>query len=156
MLLTGSFRRALDAKQRFAIPSQWRDLLGFPERTRLFLAPGTDGCLGIYTEQGLEGLAQKLSQHSPAAQDVRQFRRLFYSRIEGAELDKQGRMRIPPELISLTGITAEIMLVGVGEHIELWEPNAWLRFIEQTQSQFDQLAERALGCGPAKPTTAPD
>ncbi len=95
MLLTGSFRRSLDDKQRLALPKQIRDLLGPEESTRLYVTPGTDQSLAIYTEAGLAELAKQLAGKSPAAEDVRAFSRLFYARSVAVEIDKQGRMRVP-------------------------------------------------------------
>jgi MraZ protein len=100
--------------------------------------------LALYPEPCLQALARRLDQQSPAATVARHFRRLFYSRIEGVEVDRQGRIRIPAELLSLTGAQGEIMLIGVGDHIELWSVDAWQRFIEQQTARFDEFAAEAL------------
>jgi MraZ protein len=152
MLLCGSFRRALDDKLRVAIPSSWRETLGFPGVDRLYLAPGTDGSLALYPEVCLQAVARRLDQRSPAAPDARHFRRLFYSRIEGVEVDRQGRIRIPAELLSLTGAQGEIMLIGVGDHMELWSIDAWQRFTAQQTAHFDQFAADALAVAPTRAT----
>jgi MraZ protein len=144
MLLTGSYRRTLDDKLRLAIPKQLRDACGFSDQTVLYLAPGTDGSLAIYTHEVFDQLGQRLAQASPVAQDMRSFSRLFYAQAQMAEVDKQGRMRIPPELAQLASLTNEVVLLGVRDHMELWNAGAWDSYLGNNQPKYDRLAESAL------------
>ena len=141
MLLTGSYRRNLDDKLRLAIPKQLRDALGFPENNGLFIAPGNDRALVIYTAEVLEQIGQKLSKLSPAAKETRDFSRLFYEQAQPAEVDRQGRLRIPPELAKLSGLHNEVVVIGVRDRIELWDSTAWDEFLNKTQPSYDDLAE---------------
>ncbi len=145
MLLTGSYRRTLDEKLRLAIPKQLRDAIGFTElETSLFITPGTDRSLAIYTAPVLETLGASLAQNSPAAKDTRLFSRLFYAQAQPAEVDRQGRLRIPPELAQLASIASEVVVLGVRDHIELWDATAWQEFLDATQPRYDELAEAVL------------
>ncbi len=145
MLLTGSYRRTLDEKLRLAIPKQLRDSIGFGElETNLFITPGTDRSLAIYTPPVLEALGASLAQNSPAAKETRHFSRLFYAQAQPAEIDRQGRLRIPPELALLASITSEVVVLGVRDHIELWDAAAWQEFLDATQPRYDELAESVL------------
>ncbi|MGN6545262.1 MAG: division/cell wall cluster transcriptional repressor MraZ [Aureliella sp.] len=150
MLLTGSYRRTLDDKSRLAIPKQLRDAFGFSDQTVLYLAPGTDGSLAIYTHEVFDQLGQRLAQASPVAQDLRSFSRLFYAQAQMAEIDKQGRLRIPPELAQLAKLTSEVVLLGVRDHMELWDAAAWDAYLTDQQPRYDRLAEKALA-GPNPP-----
>ncbi|REK12440.1 MAG: division/cell wall cluster transcriptional repressor MraZ [Planctomycetota bacterium] len=144
MLLTGTFTRAVDEKLRVPIPKPLREALGALAKGVLYVAPGTDGSLAIYTESSLAELAQRLAQASPNAQDVRAFSRLFYARAQGVELDGQGRVRIPPDLAALAGLEKEAVVVGVHDHLELWDRARWEQYVADRQSQFDQIAEAAF------------
>lgn len=144
MLLTGTFSRAVDEKLRVAIPKPLREALGSLAKGVLYVTPGTDGSLAIYTEDALAQLADRLAQASPNAQDVRAFSRLFYARAQAVELDSQGRVRIPPELAALAGLGKEAILVGVHDHLELWQRGRWDQYVAQRQSQYDQIAEAAF------------
>ena len=144
MLLTGTFSRAIDEKLRIAIPKLLREALGPLAKKALYVTPGTDGSLAIYTEDALAEMAKRLSQVSPNAQDVRAFSRLFYARAQAVELDSQGRVRIPPDLVALAGLEKEAMLVGVQDHLELWERRHWERYVAGRQNQYDQIAEAAF------------
>ncbi|HEV3138378.1 MAG TPA: division/cell wall cluster transcriptional repressor MraZ [Pirellulales bacterium] len=145
MLLTGAFVRAVDEKLRIAIPKPLREALGAAGSGVWYVTPGTDGSLALYTEGALARLADRLAQSSPNAQDVRAFSRLFYARAQSVELDGQGRVRIPPELARLAGLNKEAVLVGVQDHLELWDQSRWEQYVAQKQSQYDQLAEDAFG-----------
>jgi MraZ protein len=144
MLLTGTFSRAVDDKQRVAIPKTLREALGSRSKGVLYVTPGTDGSLALFTEDALADLAGRLAQASPNAQDVRAFSRLFYARAQAVEIDGQGRVRIPPELADLAGLVREVVLVGVLDHLELWDRQRWEQYVKARQSQFDQIAEAAF------------
>ena len=96
MLLTGTFPRTMDEKQRVAIPKRLRDAFQQDEGPlALYVAPGTDGSLALYTEDSFSSLAARLSASPPTGQDVRAFSRLFYSQAQRVELDRQGRVTNP-------------------------------------------------------------
>lgn len=147
MLLTGSFRRSLDEKHRLAIPKTLRDGLGgpSPKEATLFIAPGTDGSLSIYTEEGFSALGQQLAQASPTGQDVRAFSRLFYARAKAVQLDSQGRIRVPSDLVLLVSLSKEVVLLGVRDHVELWDKSRWEEYEAGKQGHYDEIAEKAFG-----------
>lgn len=156
MLLTGSFRRALDEKLRLPIPRPLRDTL--PTGTRLYLTPGLDGCLAVYPEAAFAALAERLSAGSPAAREVRDYSRLFYSQAACVVPDRLWRFRVPPELAKWAGLKGEIMIVGVRDHLEVWTLDAWQQFVDRCEPQYDQLAELALLApltGSSSPPPAP-
>jgi MraZ protein len=149
MLLTGTFTRAVDDKQRIALPKRLREALEQVgpqgrETPALFLTPGTDNSLALYTEDSLTALARRLADASPTRQDVRAFNRLFYARAERLELDEQGRFRIPPSLAQLASLGKEVVVVGVQDHLEIWDKDKWDAYLASQASQYDQVAEQAF------------
>lgn len=144
MLFTGTYPRSLDDKQRLALPKRLRDALGQTSQVLLYLTPGTDGSLALYTEEAFSRLGQQLAQGSPAGQDTRAFSRLFYAQAEAVEVDSQGRIRIPTELAKFAGLTREVMLLGVRDHLELWDKVRWEEYLQGLQPRYDQLAENAF------------
>jgi MraZ protein len=143
MLLTGTFPRSLDDKQRLAIPKPLREALGCPDQSVFFLAPGTDGSLAFYTESVFMRLAEQMDTTSPNSQEVRAFSRLFYAQAQRVEIDRQGRMRIPAELAQLAGLEREIVLIGVRDHVEIWNRTQWEEYLRQQQARYDEIAETA-------------
>jgi MraZ protein len=152
MLLTGSFPRLLDDKLRFAIPKPLRDAIGSPDESILYLAPGTDGSLALYPEETFMRLADRVEQGSSHGRDLAAFSRLFYAQAQRIELDKQGRLRLPVELAEWAGLQKEIILLGVRDHLEVWNREQWETYLSRTQPHYDDLASRVLAGGSATPT----
>jgi MraZ protein len=144
MLLTGAFHRSLDDKLRLAIPKPLRDAIGHPATSAVYVAPGTDGSLEVYAEQAFSQIANKLDQGPRNAKEIRAFHRLFYAQVQRLEIDKHGRIRLPVELAQLSSLEKEIVLLGVGDHIEIWDRQRWEAYLEDTQPNYDQLAEHAF------------
>lgn len=144
MLLTGSFHRSLDEKCRFMLPKSLRDALADGDNRAVFIAPGTDGSLAVYTEQAFRQLGDQLGHGPPTAQDIRAFSRLFYAQAQRVEMDRQGRIRIPTELASLASLSKEIVLLGVRDHVEVWDRERWESYLHQRQPFYDELAENAF------------
>jgi MraZ protein len=144
MLLTGTFVRAIDEKLRLAIPKRIRDAMAAGPERILFITPGTDRSLAIYTEESLSRMANRLAAASPAGPEVRAFSRLFYAQAQPTELDGQGRIRIPPELAELVGLRREAVLLGVQDHLELWDRGRWDAYLAERQTRYDEIAEAAF------------
>lgn len=144
MSLTGSFSRTLDEKLRVAIPKEFRDILQLPATAALFVAPGTDGSLAIYPQEVFGRLGERLAERSPTRKEVRAFSRLFYAQARRVELDSQGRVRIPVELAKRAGIEKEVVLLGVQDHMELWDRHRWDQWLASNAEQYDEIAEAAF------------
>jgi MraZ protein len=110
----------------------------------VFLTPGTDGSLDLYSPGEFHELVQRIHARSSASEDGRAFRRLFYAQAQRIEVDRQGRFRIPSELMELANLAREVMLVGVGDHMELWNPESWRSYLAEKQLHFDEIAEKTL------------
>ena len=144
VLFTGEFRRNLDDKLRVAIPKRIRGLFEQDENAVCYVAPGTDGSLAIFTEESFTQLAERLSRAKPTGQNTRAFSRLFYARAERVEIDSQGRIRIPNELGTLAGLTKEVVLIGVRDHLEIWDAARWEAYLRSQQENYDTIAEGAF------------
>ena len=145
MLLTGTFSRSIDQKSRVAIPKRLREALACTRGGVLYIAPSTDRSLAIYTEESFGQLAERLRKSSPTEQHVRAFTRLFFAAAQQVELDAQGRIRIPGELVCLAGLEKEIILLGVQDHLEIWSSERWQAYLGDKQARFDEIAEAAFG-----------
>lgn len=144
-MLTGTFARSIDDKLRIAIPKRLRESLGVSPTGILYITPGTDGSLALYTEDALARLAERLAAASPIERDVRAFGRLFYARAQAVEVDRQGRIRVPPELATLAGLAGETVLLGIQDHLELWAAQRWKAYLEEKLPHYDAIAEAAFG-----------
>jgi MraZ protein len=142
MLLTGTHPRTLDDKKRLSLPKRVRELLQNP--ATLYVTPGPDGCLWVYTKEGLEQLAAKLDQTPATNAEARVFRRLYFAQIEAVDVDRTGRILIPDRLAQFAGLQHEAVLIGVLDHLELWDAQRWQQYYDQNASRFDAVAEGAF------------
>ena len=147
MLLTGTFVRAIDEKQRIAVPKPVRDSLGFSSQNVLYLAPGIDGCIQLYPEDIFAEMAAQLGS-SPTGHDIRAYSRIFYAQSQRVEIDRQGRLRVPLELADFGRLAKEVVLLGVRDHLELWNRDQWNSYLAETQPRYDEIEESAFGQPP--------
>ena len=114
----------LDAKGRVSIPTRHRDALVSQAEGRLTLTRHPDGCLLMYPRSEWE---KKREQIAAFPMTARALQRLLLGNAQDVELDGSGRILIAPELRSATGMTREVMMLGMGAHFELWDSAALAR-----------------------------
>lgn len=144
MALTGTYLRNLDEKFRVAVPKRLRDQFAEDPLTNLYVSPGTDRSLALYSPREFERLADRLTANSSHRPDFRNYLRLFYARTECVPLDSQGRIRIPEWLVQLADLKKDLVLLGVHDHAEIWDSALWKQFLEQTGPAFDSMAASAF------------
>ncbi|HEV8061777.1 MAG TPA: division/cell wall cluster transcriptional repressor MraZ [Gemmataceae bacterium] len=142
MLLTGTHARTLDDKKRLVLPKRVREQLGEPET--LFVTPGPDQCLWLYTRAGLEEFAGKLDAAPAADAEARVFRRLYFAQTEAVDVDRAGRVLIPDRLVQFAVLLHEVVLIGVRDHLELWDAERWQRYLNDHSPRFDAVAEGSI------------
>jgi MraZ protein len=142
MLLTGTHPRTLDDKKRIGMPRKLREQLGEPNT--LFVSPGPDQCLWLFTQAELEQLSAKLDQAPAADAEARVFRRLYFAQTEAVDVDRSGRILIPDRLAQFAALQREVVLIGVRDHVELWDAQRWQQYLTQNAPRFDAVAEGAF------------
>ncbi|HMP72417.1 MAG TPA: division/cell wall cluster transcriptional repressor MraZ [Kiritimatiellia bacterium] len=139
-----TFKHNLDPKKRLTIPSEWRALVGTPER--LFVLPSTnDPCLCVYPAREMARKLQKLRDVSLVDEANQNFMRTLSSRANLVPWDAQGRIRIKDDLLSYAELKDEVMLVGVFTRFELWSPEQWQ--LKQPELSRQRLGEAARSIG---------
>ncbi|CAP41021.1 conserved hypothetical protein [Bordetella petrii] len=118
VVFQGSSALTLDAKGRISIPTRHRDALIAQAEGRLTLTRHPDGCLLVYPRQEWE---KKREQIAAFPMSARALQRLLLGNAQDVELDGSGRVLIAPELRNASGMTRDVMLLGMGAHFELWD-----------------------------------
>jgi MraZ protein len=142
MLLTGSFARTLDEKNRLGLPKRLREQLGSP--SNLFVSPGPDKSLWLYTTGALERLGEALDRVPATDAEARKFRRLYFAQTESVDVDRTGRILIPERLSQFGELKREVMLLGVRDHLEIWDTERWRQYLAENAARFDAVAEAAF------------
>lgn len=143
MLLTGTHPRTLDEKHRLAVPKRLRDAMDDP--ATLYVTPGPDRSLWVYAEAELERLSARLEASPAEEADRRAFGRLFFAQTEAVDLDKSGRVLLPERLVKFAGLGRDVILLGVRDHLEVWDAAKWQGYLDAQAAQFDEIADKAFG-----------
>jgi len=136
MVFRGTYEYAIDARGRLPIPARYRET--FQEGVVLVQSP--DGCIDVYTPSGYDAWASFLTSEKPNRQRSRRLRRGFFGRSIDVELDKQGRILVPPFLRQHADLSGTVLMVGRSECLEMWSPQRW----EAEQALIDEEYEAAL------------
>ena len=108
---------------------------------------GLDGCLSGYPMKSWEKIQDKLMQLPLAKKDARKFTRFFYSAATEVEIDKQGRINLPKNLIEFAKIDKECRVIGVSDRIEIWSSERWEEFTLDAEENFEDIAEEMTDFG---------
>jgi MraZ protein len=137
VVFTGTYEHSIDAKNRLAIPSKVRAQiqrsqgLGEGDSFSLYVTLAEGGALSLYTEPAFEKRAAELDQSELDADDLLDYERLLFSMAEQVEVDRQGRVRLPDQLLRRTDLGQDVVLLGVKDHLEVRDRPSWLAHVEQ-------------------------
>lgn len=124
-MFRGSFEHTMDTKGRVSVPSKFRDILADRYDGKLVLAMDSDQCLTVYPLEEWEKLEEKIKALPTMKPEVKHFVRTFFSSATECELDKQGRILIPPPHRGHAAITKNVLLIGIINKIEIWDAGIW-------------------------------
>jgi MraZ protein len=136
-VLIGSFEHTLDAKGRVFIPAKWREAVGEILIVTLGLLDTQErACLFGMTVEEWEKFSQKLSALPVSDAGGQAIRRRLYSMAAACEIDKQGRILIPAALRETTGLVKDATLIGVGDRIEIWNPDMLAGYNAESKKNY--------------------
>jgi MraZ protein len=137
----GEYEHTLDDKNRLTLPAKFRDAFGGGS----VVTRGMDRCLSVYAkDEWEEFVSKRLGELDPFSGEARQIERFLFSGAAEAEPDRQGRVMIPPALVQHARLSREVVVAGVGDHVEIWDKELWDQFLAAHGSEFDQLASEAF------------
>ena len=138
-MLLGSYDHTIDDKNRLTLPAKFRQAFA----SGLFVTRGLDGCLFAYRREDWGRLVEsRLSTLDPLSPETRRLERFFYAGASESELDKQGRVMIPAQLIEHAKLGKEVVVAGVNDRLEIWDRAAWRAQIEEVMGSAEHVAER--------------
>ena len=121
LMFLGQFQHNLDEKGRLMIPAPFRQTL----EGGAFITQGFDRCLMVMTEAYFQQVYELLNNMNIADKNARLLRRMILSNAYHFELDKVGRILVPPNLRQFAGFAGEAIVAGQGEYFEVWTPAEW-------------------------------
>ena len=136
----GQFEHSLDDKGRLMIPSKLRE--GLVAGSPLFIIRGLDGCLAVYNESGFQKYIEKMENRSFDDMNARKYIRNVLPSVVQLNVDKLGRIQIPTATLAKYNISNKVMVIGVGDHFEIWELSAYLAYEKAISEEFEVVADQ--------------
>ena len=134
-MFIGEYEHSVDAKGRVIMPVRLREDIG----EKFILTKGLDGCLFAYSQIEWTNFEEKLKTLPLTNKNARDFVRFFLSGAIECEIDKQGRFLIPGNLRNYAKLDKDIVILGVGTRIEIWDKYSWNKSAEDISA--DEIAE---------------
>ena len=138
-MLLGEYEHALDDKNRLTLPAKFRQAFA----DGVFVARGIDPCLLVFARDRWEAFVEeRLAGLNSFSKEARQMSRYFFATAIETDLDRQGRFVLSPPLIEYAGLSREVVVAGVRDHLEIWDPRAWRDQLKEVEGSAELVAER--------------
>ena len=143
LLLTGEYQHVIDGKSRVLISNKLRSQIDAEEHgSNFYLVLGANGILCLYPEKYFEKIFFSVAPNAAAPDETVAFERMIFALASKVELDNQGRLLLNDRLRKRAGLKDQITLVGVRDHIELWNNKSWEQYLADNMSQYQkQMAQ---------------
>lgn len=142
-MLIGEYEHSLDVKGRLIMPSKLREDIG----EKFIITKGLDGCLFGFSQNEWANFEEKLKTLPLTNKNARDFVRFFLSGAIECEIDKQGRFLIAGNLREYASMDKEVVIIGVGTRIEIWNKDKWKAYNSDENISADSIAENMTMLG---------
>lgn len=137
--LIGEFKITVDDKGRVSLPSRLRSCFSDPV---LILTKGADRCLWLYPGDEWNILLAKVKNSSTALQSTsRAVRRHLIGPAQEVEIDKAGRIAIPPSLREFAELTKECIVLGQDDYVEIWDAQRYWTYLNESEEEYKTASE---------------
>ncbi|MEM6628402.1 MAG: division/cell wall cluster transcriptional repressor MraZ [Bacteroidota bacterium] len=143
--LIGEYGCNIDSKGRFLMPAGLRKQLPEDQQTEFVVNKGLGKCLVLYPLSVWEKELAKIQSRNQYIKKNRDFTRWFMQGASPLNLDGNGRLLLPKRLMAHAGLTKEIVLASQIDKIEIWDKAAYETWMDETDTDFEQLAEEVMG-----------
>jgi MraZ protein len=134
----GHFEHSLDAKNRLAIPARFRAAFS----SGAVLAKDPETCVAVWTPEAHESIIERaLGDLNPMGAQYRKLSRFYQGNSFEIDLDASGRVTLPPPLLADASIEKEVVVVGVGDHLEIWGRERWQQEQQALDAEIGEVTE---------------
>jgi MraZ protein len=141
---TSEYTGKLDAKGRLVLPAKMKANLPEASSNELFMREGFEPCLELYPLLEYKKIYSKIAGLNEFNAEFRKLQRNFFRGSVTVELDTAGRMLIPKSMIQYANLDKEIVVVGMGNRMEIWNPEQYEKFLIKDPQELSELAEKHL------------
>ena len=136
-MFRGVFEHQIDGKGRTSFPAKLRETLVGSYDERLIVTTSLDSCLHAYPVREWEQIELALSRRNPMEPGVKQLMRLYVASAQECQLDKLGRILIPPSLRAHAALEKDVVWAGMVKVVELWSKDGWARAQDEARTASD-------------------
>ena len=137
----GRHKHNLDGKGRVSIPVEFREILAGLDVRQLVITNG-ENCLDVYTPDQWERIMAWVDTLPTFLEETERFKQFYISAAQWVDLDRTGRVLIPPTLREEAGLHKEVMIMGDGEKIQFWDKATWDQVNETNRLQFRDIKNK--------------
>jgi MraZ protein len=138
-MFCGTHEHVLDEKGRTSLPKDFRDVLK-ELKGKPWITVGPQ-FLTIFPPREFEAFSSKLADASSTIDSISHLQRLILGNAARCAFDRQGRIFIPAPLRKWASLDREIVIIGVGRRIEVWDRVRHLMDLEQTKMNYPGYTE---------------
>jgi MraZ protein len=140
----GQEQYSIDAKGRVNIPAKMRKSIS-PEANDTFaITRGVDKCIEVYPLDEWKKYEEKFRSMNQYDERKRYFLRTILRWTEEVSLDSQQRITIPKKLLGFAGIEKQAVIVGMGDHIEFWNPEVFEKYLDKHDESYEDVAAEVM------------
>ncbi len=140
----GSYAYSVDSKGRINIPARLRKYVSTDANDTFVVTRGYEQCLYVYPLDEWNRLEESIRQLSSTNPRHRFFMRTLLERATESQLDGQFRISIPKELLHFAHIENDVLILGVLEHIEIWNPGKYEEYQKAQAESYETVAQTVL------------
>ena len=137
----GEYIHNLDNKDRFVLPSKFRNIANEQKLKIFYLTRGLDKCLFLFPITEWKKLEESFKNLPFTKSESRAFNRLFFSGAVQIKFDSLGRATIPVYLKEFAQIRREIVIIGISNRIEIWGRDIWESYYRINKEKFESIAQ---------------
>ncbi|MFL5942671.1 MAG: division/cell wall cluster transcriptional repressor MraZ [Gaiellaceae bacterium] len=143
-MLLGEYEHTIDDKNRLTLPAKFREAF----EDGCVVTRGLDGCLHAWPKEAWQQLVDsRLASLDLLSVQGRRLHRHFFSGANETAPDKQGRVSVPPALLTHAKLGRDVVVAGVNDHLEIWDRAAWKRELAEVEGSAEDVAERLAAQG---------
>ena len=141
---SGEYECKVDAKGRMVLPSKIKANLPGVSTSELVVKRGFEPCLVIYPMVEWKKVFSKVAGLNEFNKEYRSFQRNFLRGSTEVDMDASGRILIPKTMAKYAGVEKDVIVVGMGNRIEVWDPEKYDEYLIKDEDEFSRLAEKYL------------
>ncbi|HXG76684.1 MAG TPA: division/cell wall cluster transcriptional repressor MraZ [Gaiellaceae bacterium] len=134
----GEHEHTVDEKSRLTLPARYRHALA----DGVVLARGIERNVDVYPRESWEANVARIADLDSLTREAREMKRFVFAGAVPTELDRQGRVLLPPHLAAHAGLRKDVVVLGVHDHIEIWDRAEWAAHLSAIEGSASDVAER--------------